>query len=61
MSTQDGTGDARPGLSSQEHFGKRNLSPDLLQAEASPSKGRAKKSAGAKELTGFVWGAEADQ
>lgn len=50
MSTQGGTGDARPGLSSQEHFGKRELSPGLLQAEASPNEGRAKESAGAKEL-----------
>lgn len=49
MSTQDGTGNVRPGLTSKESFRRRNLSPDLLQAEASPNKGRAKKSAGAKE------------
>lgn len=50
MSTQGGTGDVRPGLTSKKHFRKRNLSPDLLQAETSPNKSRAKKSAGAKEL-----------
>lgn len=50
MSTQDGTGDVRPGLSSKEHFRNRNLNPDLLQAETSPNKSRAQKSAGGKEL-----------
>lgn len=49
-STQDGSGDVRPGLTSKERFRKRNLSPALLQAETSPNKSRAKKSAGAKEL-----------
>lgn len=50
MSTQDGSGDVRPGLTSKEHFRKRNLNPALLQAETSPNKSRAKPSAGAKEL-----------